>query len=378
MAKRKQAKRRPTTRRARGGAGAFVPKKLSGKVEVESPDEGPRGWFLPQVEQTYTALQPADAPIRPGAARIRGARGFASTLQPGEGENVLHQPPQTVWVDRLAEYKQRKAAAVLARRGPALAPAPAIPGAVNWMPLGPTVVLNGQTVGEESVAGRIVGLSIAPGGQILYAASACGGVFRSNDGGTSWHSLMDGFDVDPTNFASSSLACGAIAIDPSDPNRVYVGTGEGETHEIFHNRVVNALPAYRGIGPIRTDDGGDTWQTENTVADSKTLAGEAFFALAVDPRQRENVIAATTAGLYQRTMQADGTVEWVSRRDGVYSSVVVASAGAVTRFFAAEWAGRVWMSTDGEQWTTAGSFPLPASDASASASGRPIPTSSMR
>ena len=69
---------------------------------------------------------------------------------------------------------------------------------------------------------------------------------------------MDGFDVDPTNFASTSLACGALAIDPSDPNRVFVGTGEGDTHQIFMQRIINALPAYRGIGPIRTDDGGLT------------------------------------------------------------------------------------------------------------------------
>ena len=29
------------------------------------------------------------------------------------------------------------------------------------------------------------------------------------------------------------VVCGAIAIDPADPNRVYVGTGEGETNQIF-------------------------------------------------------------------------------------------------------------------------------------------------
>ena len=33
---------------------------------------------------------------------------------------------------------------------------------------------------------------------------------------------MNAFDVDPTHFASTSLACGAIAIDPRHPDRVYV------------------------------------------------------------------------------------------------------------------------------------------------------------
>ena len=364
-AKKKTARRTtPKMKRVRGhskrGATAFTPQKLSGeRVVVEAPDEGPTGWFLPQIESTYARLMPADQPALTaarGRKRTLGARAFRSVLQPGSGEEVLHQAAPTVWLDRLAEYKQRKAAAQL--RAAAAPAAPAIPGAVNWLPLGPSVVVNAQTVGNESVGGRVVGLAIAPGGQIVYAASACGGVFRSEDGGTSWHSLMDGFDVDPTSFASASLACGAIAIDPADPNRVYVGTGEGETHEIFHSRIVNALPAYRGIGPIRTDDGGQNWMAERTAAGSKDLAGEAFFALAVHPEQRDNVVAATTAGLYQRTIRPDGTVEWVSRRTGVYSSVVVAASSAVTRFFAAEWGGRVWMSTDGQTWTAAGTgFP---------------------
>jgi hypothetical protein len=368
MAKRsgqKKTTRRPKATRPRRRtvstprAKALTPQRATRRREpvTEPPDEGPAGWFLPQIESTYTRLAPADQP-RPLAApraRARGARSFTSVLQPGAGEEVLEQPAPTVWLDRLAEYKQRKAVVAIPRAAPA---APAVPGAVNWMPLGPSVVMNAQTVGNESVGGRVVGLAIAPGGEILYAASACGGVFRSDDGGASWRSLMDGFDTDPTNFAAASLACGAIAIDPGDQSRVYVGTGEGETHEIFRSRIVNALPAYRGIGPIRTDDGGDTWVTERTAAGSKELAGEAFFALAVDPGQRENVVAATTAGLYQRTIRVDGTVEWVSRRAGVHSSVIAAASGGASRFFAAEWGNGVWTSTDGQTWSAAGTgFP---------------------
>src|SRR5262249_16008565 len=150
-----------------------------------------------------------------------------------------------------------------------------VPGGRNWSPLGPTMVLQGQTVGAEPIGGRVAGIAIAPGGQIIYAASACGGVFRSDNGGTSRRTLMDGFDVDPTNFAATSLACGAIAIDPADPNRIYVGTGEGDTHQLFSARIVNALPAYRGIGPILSDDGGDTWTSEPIVTGSPALAGEA-------------------------------------------------------------------------------------------------------
>jgi hypothetical protein len=331
----------------------FRPVKITRKqIKIRAPEEGPRGWFLQDIESTYTRLASTDT-VPPPQPFVMPAVGvaFASSLQPGEGESVLTQAAPTVWLERLAEYKQRKAAVV----GPA---APFVPGARNWLPLGPTIVLDGQTVGSQPVGGRVSGLAIAPGGQIVYAASASGGVFRSDNGGTSWHSLMDGFDVDPTNFASTSLACGAIAIDPADPSRVYVGTGEGDTHQIFQFRIVNALPAYRGIGPIRSDDGGDTWVTELAANGSPGLAGKAFFSLAVDPGNRENVLGATTGGLYQRMPTVGGQFEWVRRREGIHSSVVVASAGGTTRFCTAEWGQGVFHSTDGQTWTPTGTgFP---------------------
>jgi hypothetical protein len=353
--KKKRAASRPKAARAKP---LRKPVKRTGKQIEEKADEGPRGWFLPVMESAYARLAPpnASAPAAPSTKPAAG-KAFKSSLQPGKGEVMLAQVPPTAWRDVLAEYKRRKAA--VAPRPPraaaGLPPAAAVPGAKNWLPLGPTVVLNGQTVGDQPIGGRISGLAIVPGGQVLHAASANGGVFRSDDGGTSWRSLMDGFDLDPTSFASTSLACGAIAIDPADPNRVYVGTGEGDTHLIFRFRIVNALPAYRGIGPIRTDDAGKTWVTEPSTPD---LAGEAFFALAVDPRDRDNVVAVTSVGLYQRVPKPGGKFEWTRRRPGVHTSVVVASSGNKTRFFAAEFGQGVLQSADGQTWTAAGTdFP---------------------
>jgi photosystem II stability/assembly factor-like uncharacterized protein len=335
------------------------------KVRALVRDEGPEEWFFPLMEESYTELAPRgrQRPPRAGAPATAGGA-FVSSHRPGEGESVLADVDRTVWRDRLAEYRKRKAAA-LRRRAPVPAtaaagapPAPAVPGGVNWLPLGPSVVLEGQTVGGQPVAGRVSGAAIAPGGQIVYAATASGGVFRSDDGGTTWRSLMDGFDINPADFASASLACGAIAIDAADPDRVYVGTGEGDTHNMFNMRIVNALPAYRGIGPIRSDDGGATWKTESSAAGSPDLAGDSFFALVVDPDDRDNVLAATSLGLYQRIPAAGGGFEWTRRRPGVHSAVVVAKSGNTRRFFAAEWGAGVLTSTDGVQWTAAGTgFP---------------------
>ena len=232
-----------------------------------------------------------------------------------------------------------------------MAPAPAIPGGPNWTTIGPSLIERGQALGRPSISGRVAGIAISADGQRIYVASANGGVWRSNDAGANWQSTMDSFDTDPTAFATTSQACGAIAIAPNNANRVYVGTGEGNTDSMFQQRIVNSLPAYRGIGPVMSNDGGQTWVVENS---EPPLAGFSYFEIAVDPANPEHCVAATTNGLYERVAAPGGGFKWVRRRTGVHCSVVVARAAGVTRFFAAVLNSRVVTSTNGTAWSTAG------------------------
>ncbi|HLZ10198.1 MAG TPA: hypothetical protein VKT80_16525 [Chloroflexota bacterium] len=299
---------------------------------------------MPIRESSYAHLVPRNT----SPAGSNGTP-FESRLR--TGADHLPQVDRKVWRDRLAEFRRRKSVAFAAQ--------PAVSGLNKFAPLGPTVVLHGQAQGDPPVGGRVSGIAVAPGGQLVYAASANGGVFRSDDAGATWHAMMDGFDIDPQGFATTSLACGAIAIDLKDPRRVYVGTGEGDASAVFNSRLVNALPAYRGIGPLSSDDGGQTWTVEQVDAQSPELAGEAFFALAVDPNDRDSVIAATTAGLYRRSRGGAGPAKWSRVRAGLHCSVCVASAGGVVRFLAAEWGSGaqesgVVESSDGITWKPAG------------------------
>ena len=327
--------------------------------------EGPAEWLLPMMEEAYTRLRPkgeAPAPApRRGPRKPRGgvrAPAFRSLHQEGQGESVLADLPRSYWENLLREYQQRKSRSGGGRpampRTSLVRPMPVVPGANNWTPLGPSVMARGQTLSRAAISGRIAGIAIAPGGARMYVATANGGVWRSDDSGRSWQSTMDGFDLNPTAFAAASLCCGAIAIDPADPDRVYVGTGEGDTDAIFAFRLVNALPAYRGIGPIRSDDGGITWVSESSTP---SLAGFSFFQIAVNPADREHCVAATTNGLYER-VPFGGAFTWTRRRTGIHTSVIVTSSGVTTRWFAAANANGVYTSTNGNTWASVGTgFP---------------------
>ncbi|MGK7915206.1 MAG: hypothetical protein AB4038_06605 [Prochloraceae cyanobacterium] len=229
---------------------------------------------------------------------------------------------------------------------------PLPPPANNWIPIGPSVLRQGQMPSRSAMAGRIAGLAVSSSASRVYAASANGGVWRSDDSGETWHSTMEAWDLDPTTHSSDSLACGAIAIDSADPDRVYVGSGEGASVWVQSDGSIWGTTAFYGVGPIRSDDGGTSWYTEPTSTTATSLEGQAFYALAVDPGDRERVVGATTRGLYRRELILGGsTYHWVQKQTGVWTNVVAARSGSTTTFYAARWGSGVFRSNDGDSWT---------------------------
>jgi hypothetical protein len=76
-----------------------------------------------------------------------------------------------------------------------------------------------------------------------YMGATGGGVWKTTDGGTSWNNISDGF------FNTTGI--GDIAVAPSDPNIIYVGTGESP---------VRGVKTSHGDGVYKSTDAGKTWQ----------------------------------------------------------------------------------------------------------------------
>jgi len=156
---------------------------------------------------------------------------------------------------------------------------------------------------------------------------------------------------------------GAVAYAPSNPDIVYVGTGEGGWG-------VDFIP---GIGLLRSDDGGDTWELPDSVVATQ------FFRINVDPRDPETLLAATNQGLLRSTTGGatwttpiPATAGGTSRK--LMVSDVVRSAQNPDELWAALWCfaacpagfGRVMRSTDnGVTWEAAdGGLPEASDDSS--------------
>jgi len=92
-----------------------------------------------------------------------------------------------------------------------------------------------------AVGGRVSRVAGVPGNPLVYyAAVASGGVWKSEDGGITWKPIFDDQPI-------SSI--GSIAVAPSDPNVVYVGSGEAN---IRGN-------AAAGNGIYKSTDAGKNW-----------------------------------------------------------------------------------------------------------------------
>src|SRR5579884_3935928 len=91
--------------------------------------------------------------------------------------------------------------------------------------------------------GRVVAVAGHPRDrQTFYFGAVAGGVWKTDDGGTYWENVSDGF------FETSAI--GALAVSESDPNVIYAGTGESTIRgNVSH-----------GDGVYKSTDGGKTWR----------------------------------------------------------------------------------------------------------------------
>jgi hypothetical protein len=136
--------------------------------------------------------------------------------------------------------------------------------------------LGARNIGSAQMSGRIAAVAgrVEDDGKVtLFVGAASGGVWKSLDGGTTFKPV---FDKQPVQ------SIGAIALDPSDPKVVWVGTGESWTR--------NSVSAGGGIW--RSGDGGESW-THMGLPESERVN-----RILVNPRKSDVVYACVPGKLW--------------------------------------------------------------------------------
>jgi photosystem II stability/assembly factor-like uncharacterized protein len=137
----------------------------------------------------------------------------------------------------------------------------------QWEELGPAPI-----GGTQAYTGRVSAIGVsASNPELYYVGGADGGVWKSVDAGASWRPLTDHL---PTT------AIGAIAVDPTNDQVVYAGSGEANFAN--HSRY--------GLGLYKTTDGGENWD----VLAADIFSGRCFSRIVIDPTNTNILYAAIT------------------------------------------------------------------------------------
>src|SRR5262245_16258473 len=227
---------------------------------------------------------------------------------PGDRDPDERDDPRSRWediFDRRSAVPGDLLAAASAARAALLA---AVAAETNvWVPIGPSVAIEGQAGSTPRVAGRVRDIAVSDDGQRVYLAAANGGVWYSSDAGTNWlplgsaGSTPSGEAAAPgPNSLVTTCLCVTFGANPDGSgDTVYVGTGEirprstgfpGDSSE-----VIGVLKLSRTIADIQAHPEINPWRRE-----ANNLSRMGIFRIAVDPGNPNTLIAATSAGLFKR------------------------------------------------------------------------------
>lgn len=149
-----------------------------------------------------------------------------------------------------------------------------------------------RSVGPAIMMGRITDLAVHEDDpSVFYAASASGGLLKTVNGGETWENV---FDAQPT------VSIGDVAINPTDPNTVWVGTGEANSRQ----------SSSWGDGIYKSFDGGKTWK-HSGLRETQHIG-----RIVIDPQDTDIVYVAALGRLWGANKErgvfktTDGGVTW--------------------------------------------------------------------
>jgi photosystem II stability/assembly factor-like uncharacterized protein len=237
--------------------------------------------------------------------------------------------------------------ALLATQGPHVAAAQDIPAAeqapsgsmkfspnffheMRWRCIGP--FRGGRTVAISGVAHRP---------NVFYMAAVDGGVWKTTDFGNTWVPI---FDDQPTG------SVGALAVSESDPNVIYVGSGEG----------LQRPDLSTGDGIYKSIDAGKTW-THLGLRDAYQIA-----SIVIDPQDSNRLLVAALGhpygpnaerGVFRSTNGGQTFQKVLYKDENTGAADLVLDPSNARTVYAVLWAARVapWEIRSGESFITAGS-----------------------
>src|SRR5437763_12146723 len=191
-----------------------------------------------------------------------------------------------------------------------------------WTAIGPVTIPNGQALNNSNIAvtGRVTSIAVDPtNASKVYLGTAQGGVWRSLDGGATWTSIFDN---------AQTMAIGALALAPSNPTILYVGTGE------FNS----CGDCFFGVGLYRIDSVDTAPTLVGPINPSQTIGnltynvfnGRGITKILVHPTDPATIFVSTARGISGAGANSLGLVPAIATRGLYRSTNATSAAGSIT------------------------------------------------
>ncbi len=237
----------------------------------------------------------------------------------------------------------------------------------SWTPLGPTDFISGRTL-DNSVSrlGRVNTLAFHPTVRnVIYAGTPGSSLWKgllTDDGHVRW---TPGVSTQQIREHPQLLAVSGIALDPQDPNLIYVLTGDGIGG-------TSQLPALPSFGVMKSLDGGTTWKSTELIDIWKAESNVPPFGLklVMDPCNSKVLFVVANKGIF-RTVDGAATWERVESghfRDFEFQPSPTDCSESTAVMYAASLA-KIYRSTDGGRNWIERPIPLPKDLSAAAAEG---------
>ncbi|MBL0097483.1 MAG: hypothetical protein IPP46_14105 [Bacteroidetes bacterium] len=184
--------------------------------------------------------------------------------------------------------------------------------------------------------GRVDCMAIMPGNNnTLLIGAACGGVWKSTDGGQTWSVLNT--DQLP------SLSITSICIDPLNTNNIYLATGDH-----FTGIPGSLKPGHYSAGIYKSNDGGQTW----VLAGFPSAQSQQFIPqqLIIDPLTPSTLLLAANTGIWK---SIDSGTNWSLQQAGFFYSIEFNPLNRQV-VFATDWQGLWRSNNNGASWVYRG------------------------
>jgi photosystem II stability/assembly factor-like uncharacterized protein len=188
-----------------------------------------------------------------------------------------------------------------------------------WLQLGPQFTRQSLLAEQNSPSnkgiGRLSCITFHPTNpNIFWVGASSGGVWKTSNGGYSWQPLTDKLPV---------LRTSDIAVDPKNPNILYVVTGDFDYYSFsfFNPNSTSSLirPSATGSGVFKSVDGGSTWKATGFSLPAGSQAK--FRRIIINPDNTQELLLFGLPGIFRST---NGGTNWsVLNNQQIFSDVAV-------------------------------------------------------